>query len=111
MHALRCWRLTTNQFVMAIAVPAKRQLARMSKLSLVAVIVVAPLGLIVVPKDRLLRATLIIESTLTCQIDLHRFCVLCGSLDHLLVVNCFKRNVVHGLYRPHGPEEEGQAGP
>jgi hypothetical protein len=75
------------------------------------VIIVASLGLVVVPKDKLLRAATAITSTLEGRAEFHVYRSLCGLLEHLRAVNLAGRNVMHGLYRPHGADGEGRQGP
>ena len=36
---------------------------------------------------------------------------ICGLLEHLRAIALRGRNVMHGLYRPHGPNGESREGP
>lgn len=69
------------------------------------------LGLVAVPRDRILRATQAVGATLRGEAEFHVYGSLCGLLEHLRAVNLLEKNVMHGLYAPHGPEGASRDGP
>ena len=64
-----------------------------------------------VPKPKLLRASEAIRGVLRGEVDFQTYRSLCGLLEHLLSVVLRGRNVMHGLYQPHGPEGASKDGP
>ena len=74
-------------------------------------LLVAMLGLVVVPRDKLLRAGEAIRETLAGRAEFSIYRSLCGLLEHLRAVNLSGRNVMHGLYAPHGPGGASDDGP
>ena len=69
------------------------------------------LGIFAVPRDKILRAGATISVVLERGAPFHVYRSLCGLLEHLRAVNLQGRNVMHGLYRPHGPSGAAQEGP
>ena len=84
-----------------MAIPEKRSLGTFAPW--LGVLVVVSLGLLVVPKAKLLRASGIIAQVLKGGRPFHVYRSLVGLLEHLRDVNLRGRNVMHGLYRPPGP--------
>ena len=109
LRALRVWRRLTERVGLIMAIPEKRTLGTWCKW--LGVLVIAALGIVAVPKDKLLRASRAIEDALTDGVEFHIYRSLCGLLEHLRAVNLRGRNVMHGLYRPHGPESASRFGP
>ena len=109
IRALRAWRQLTSNVNLLMAVPEKRSLGVWCVW--LGVIIVASLGLVVVPKDKLLRAAAAITATLEGRAEFHVYRSLCGLLEHFRAINLAGRNVMHGLYRPHGSSEAGRLGP
>ena len=73
--------------------------------------VISNLGLIVVPRDKILRASAAIADVLDRGVHFHVYRSLCGLLEHLRAVNLQSRNIMFGLYRPHGPTGASKFGP
>ena len=109
IRMLRTWRQLTNNLNLLMAIPEKRALGTWCMW--LGVLIIAALGIVVVPRDKLLRAGAAIESLLTDGLEFHTYRSLCGLLEHLRAVNLRGRNVMHGLYRPHGPGGESSDGP
>lgn len=64
---------------------------------------VPALGLVAVPRDKILRASAAIAGVLERGAEFHVYRSPCGLLEHLRAINLIGRNVMHGLYAPHGP--------
>ena len=72
---------------------------------------ISNLGLVVVPRDKILRASAAIADVLDRGVHFHVYRSLCGLLEHLRAVNLQSRNIMFGLYRPHGPTGASKFGP
>jgi hypothetical protein len=66
---------------------------------------------VVVTRDKILRASAAIGEALADRLEFHAYRALCGLLEHLRSVNLRGRNIMHGLYRPHGPDGASREGP
>ena len=109
LRALRVWRQLTNDAGLIMAIPEKRHLG--SHAPWLGVIILAGLGLVVVPKSKLLRAAGTISHVLQGGQPFHVYRSLIGLLEHLRDVNLQGRNVMHGLYAPHKPTGASRYGP
>ena len=108
-RALRIWRKLTNAIRLIMAIPEKRTLGSWGKW--LGVNVISNLGLVVVPRDKILRASAAIADVLETGVQFHVYRSLCGLLEHLRAVNLQARNIMFGLYRPHGPTGASKFGP
>jgi hypothetical protein len=108
-RALRVWRELTNAIRLIMAIPEKRTLGSWGKW--LGVNVISNLGLVVVPRDKILRASAAIADVLETGVQFHVYRSLCGLLEHLRAVNLQARNIMFGLYRPHGPTGASKFGP
>jgi len=109
LRALRAWRRLTDSVGLIMAIPEKRSLGCWAKW--LGVLLIPALGLVVVPRDKLIRAAASITATLEHGTEFHVYHALCGLLEHLRAVNLRGRNVMHGLYEPHGPTGASRFGP
>ena len=109
LRALRTWRRITTDTGLIMAIPDKWHLG--TSCLWLGVIVMAGLGLVVVPKSKLVRAGRTIELVLKGGQPFHVYRSLCGLLEHLRAVNLRGRNVMHGLYEPHGVDGASRHGP
>ena len=107
--SLRAWRRLTNQMRLRMAIAAKRSLGTWCKW--IGVLLIPILGLVVVTRDKILRANMAIGEALADRLPFHVYRALCGLLEHLRSVNLRGRNIMHGLYRPHGPGGASREGP
>ena len=107
--SLRVWRRLTDSLRLRMAIPEKRSLGTWCKW--IGVMLIPALGLVVVTRDKILRASAAISAALDGQMEFHAYRSLCGLLEHLRAVNLRGRNVMHGLYRPHGPGGASADGP
>ena len=109
LRALRAWRRLTTSAGLIMAIPEKRCLGSWAKW--LGVIIVAALGIVIVPKDKILRAMRTITIALGNRLEFSSYRSLCGLLEHFRAVNLSGRNVMHGLYQPHGPDGASRDGP
>ena len=109
LMSLRNWRRLTNRMRLRMAIPEKRSLGTWCKW--IGVLLIPVLGLVVVTRDKILRASAAIGEALGGRMEFHVYRALCGLLEHLRAVNLRGRNIMHGLYRPHGPGGASQEGP
>ena len=108
-RALRTWRRLTQDAGLIMAIPEKRTLGSWGKW--LGVLLIVSLGIVAVPCDKILRASAAVIETLETGVHFHVYRSLCGLLEHLRAVNLTGRNVMHGLYRPHGPTGASREGP
>ena len=108
-RALRVWRRLTSRLGLLMAIPEKRSLGSWS--AWLGINIIPALGIAVVPLDKILRAATVIHTVLTSGIEFHFYRSLCGLLEHLRAVNLRGRNIMFGLYRPHGPTGASRLGP
>ena len=109
LRLLRAWRQLTSRAGLLMAIPEKRSLGSWSLW--LGVMIVGTLGLLVVPRAKLLRAREALCQTLHGVVEFHVYRSLCGLLEHLRAVVLKGRHVMHGLYRPHGPDGAARFGP
>jgi hypothetical protein len=107
--SLRNWRRLTNRMRLRMAIAEKRSLGTWCKW--IGVLLIPILGLVVVTRDKILRASAAIGDALADRLEFHAYRALCGLLEHLRAVNLRGRNIMHGLYRPHGPAGASREGP
>jgi hypothetical protein len=107
--SLRNWRRLTNRMRLRMAIAEKRSLGTWCKW--IGVLLIPILGLVVVTRDKILRASAAIGEALADRLEFHAYRALCGLLEHLRSVNLRGRNIMHGLYRPHGPDGASREGP
>ena len=109
LRALRLWRRLTDEMGLVMAIAEKRSLG--SWTLWIGVLLIPALGIVVVPRAKLLRAARAIDTLLASGLEFHEYRSLCGLLEHLRAVNLHGRNVMHGLYVPHGPGGASRDGP
>lgn len=109
LRALRVWRRLTDQVGLLMAIPEKRNLG--THAVWLGVLILTTLGIVVVPKSKLLRAAAAISGALKGSQPFHVYRSLLGLLEHLRAVNLRGRNVMHGLYAPHRPTGASRFGP
>lgn len=107
--ALRAEQQLVRDIGLSMAIPEKRSLGSWSKW--IGVLLVVALGLVVVPKEKILRAEVAISAVMGGKADFSLYRSLCGLLEHLRAINLQPRNIMYGLYRPHRPDGESRFGP
>ena len=83
-RALRAERRLVDSIGLLMAIPEKRSLGSWSKW--LGVLLVAGLGILVVPPDKLMRARAAIATVLRNEAEFHIYRSLCGLLEHLRAV-------------------------
>ena len=109
VRALRLWRALTLSVRLIMAAAIKRSLGAWTLW--LGIILIPALGLLVVPRDKILRASASISAVLSDGADFHVYRALCGLLEFLRAVNLRGRNIMHGLYAPHQPDGASRFGP
>ena len=92
-----------------MAIPEKRTLGTWAPW--IGIVAVATLGLVLVPKDKLLRAAHAIDRVLTDSEEFGTYRSLIGLLEHIRQANLRGRQFMHGLYAPHSSEGASRHGP
>ena len=92
-----------------MAIPEKRMLGTWGLW--LGIYIFAGLGLVVIPRSKLVRATSALRLALAGNLQFDDYQSLMGLLEHIRHASCWPRSIMHGLYRPHGPEGEGRHGP
>lgn len=109
MRLLRAWREVTGSMRLVMAGPTKRQLG--GGVEWIGVTIVAAIALILISRDKLVRARDALKRTLKGQITLGEYRALMGLLEHLRFVAQLSAETTNALYRPHGATGESQDGP
>lgn len=105
--ALRVMRRLTAKIGLIMAIPEKRSLGTWAKWP--GCFVVAGLGLIIIPRDKVMRACSAVRAALAGSLEFHAYRSLCGLLEHFRGVNLQSKQIMHGLYRPHAAARYGPA--
>ena len=98
VRGLRVWRRLVRSLNLRMAIPEKRYLGTWSVW--LGVLLISGLGLVVVPRAKILRASVAVTEVLERGVEFHVYRSLCGLLEHLRAINLRGRNVMHGLYQP-----------
>ena len=98
-----------RQAGLIMAIPEKRMLGTWGLW--LGIYIFAGLGLIVVPRSKLVRASAALNSAMSATLQFDDYQSLMGLLEHIRHASCWPRRIMHGLYRPHGPDGESRRGP
>ena len=109
IRLLRAWRSLTGRVGLIMAIPEKRSLGVWGVW--VGALVFAGLGIIVIPRQKILRCSEAITRLLRHGIEFEHYRSLVGLLEHVRCVAVLPRRYMHGLYAPHGADGEGRGGP
>lgn len=108
VRVLKAWRTLTQKAGLIMAIPEKRSIGVWC--TWIGALIFASLGLIVIPRAKLIRASTAIRNLTTYGIPFSEYRSLVGLLEHFRDVARVPRNHMHGLYTPHrllGTWEEG----
>ena len=108
VRMLEAWHRVTRSANVVMA-PDKRQLG--ADVEWIGVLLLAAIGLIAVPKNKLLRARHAIGRTLEDKIDFGEYRALVGLLEHLRFITHLTADLTNVLYQPHGRGGESRDGP
>ena len=109
MRLIALWRELTTDAGMIMAIAAKRSLGVWCLW--VGALVFAGAGLIVLPKQKLLRAADAIRRLFADGITFEEYRSLIGLLEHIRCIARVPRRLMSGLYAPHGADGESSDGP
>lgn len=109
VRVLKQWRTLTRDAGLIMAIPEKRSLGVWCKW--IGALVFAVAGLVVLPKDKLVRASSAIRTLLHEGLEFADYRSLMGLLEHVRDVARLPRRFTHGLYAPHGAAGEAAYGP
>ena len=109
IRMLQAWRIVTAGVNLEMAGADKRQLG--GDVIWIGILVVAALGLVAVPKNKLLRAKEAVQRTLDRQITFGEYRALVGLLEHMRFIAQLQADATNVLYRPHGRDGESRDGP
>ena len=105
LRLLKEWRLLTQESGLIMAIPEKRSLGTWCLW--VGILVFATLGIVAVPRAKLLRATAAIKDALRHELEFSLYQSLLGLLEHFRQAICAPRRSMHALYRPMLHSGEG----
>lgn len=106
---LGCWQRLMADIGLEMAPPEKRTIG--TWVPWLGVLVCAGLGLVVVPKAKLLRTTERLLHVLSEPTEFSEYRSLMGMLEHLRGINQAPQSVMYGLYAPHGSRFIRENGP
>ena len=109
LRLLGCWQKLMASIRLEMAPPEKRTMG--TWVPWLGVLICAGLGLVVVPKSKLLRTTQRIVELLAKPTEFSEYRSLMGMLEHIRCVNQAPRSVMYGLYTPHGSSAIRAEGP
>ena len=109
MRMLAAWREVTESINIEMAGPEKRQIG--GDVEWIGVGLLAAIGLVAIPVNKLLRARDAIIRAIRHEITFGEYRSLVGLLEHLRFVARLEADATNALYRPHGRSGESQSGP
>ena len=109
ISALRIRRDITRDAGLIMAIPEKRVLGVWGVWLGIAIF--SSLGLIVVPKAKLIRASASVTAAINSASTFDEYRSLIGLLEHIRPATRWPKRIMHGLYRPHGPNGASREGP
>lgn len=109
LRLMRAWHEIVTDVNLTMAGPEKRQLGAGAEW--IGVLLLVGIGIVVVPRYKLLRASQALEAALRSDLTFDDYRALVGLLEHLRVVAQLEAHATNVLYRPHGPHGDGRRGP
>ena len=109
IRAIKLRRSITSEAGLIMAIPEKRMLGVWGLW--LGIFIFSSLGLIVVSREKLLRATSACRRAVANQLTFDDYRSLTGLLEHIRHACSWPRRIMHGLYKPHGLNGESQSGP
>ena len=109
LRLLKVWHTLTQKVRLLMAIPEKRNLGTWAPW--LGVLLCAGLGLVIVPKAKLLRTSQRIGLLLAGRPLFDEYRSLMGMLEFLRCVNCAPASVMYGLYGPHRSARVRDGGP
>ena len=99
INYLREWRGITSEAGLLMAIPKKREIG--TCVLWLGVLFFSVLGIAVVPRDKLLRASSLVSQAIAKLLSFSDWRRMCGMLEHIRCVNGQPRLTQFGLYEPH----------
>ena len=109
IRLLTLWVRLTTELGLIMAIPEKRSLGTWAPW--LGVLLLAGLGLVLVPKAKLLRTVHRIDELLTDGLPFQDYRSLIGMLEFLRGIYAATGSIMYGLYQPHGSLRVQQEGP
>ena len=109
LRLLTVWMRLVTELHLIMAIPEKRQLGTWAPW--LGVLLLAGLGLVLVPKAKLLRTVQRIDTLLTEGLAFQDYRSLVGMLEFLRCVYGAVSSTMYGLYQPHGSLQVRHEGP
>ena len=106
---LPAWHTVTQRVKLEMTDADKRQLE--GGVEWIGILLLAAIGLVVVPKNKLLRAREAAQRTLDHQVTFGEYRALVGLLEHIRFVTSLRAETTNALYEPHRQEAKSQEGP
>lgn len=109
IRIIQAWREVTGRIGVTMAGAEKRQIGPQAMW--IGVTVLAALGVVVITREKLLRAREAIQRTMRKEITYGEYRALMGLLEHLRFIARIPADSTNALYRPHSSQGESQEGP
>jgi len=109
LRLLSTWMRLVTEMRLKMAIHEKRHLGTWAPW--LGVLLLAGLGLVLIPKAKLLRTIERINELLTHGLSFQDYRALIGMLEHLRYVYHTRTSCMYGLYEPHGSRRVLQGGP
>ena len=109
LRLLSTWMRLVTEMRLKMAIHEKRHLGTWAPW--LGVLLLAGLGLVLIPKAKLLRTIERINELLTHGLPFQDYRALIGMLEHLRYVYHTRSSCMYGLYAPHGSRRVLQGGP
>ena len=98
IRLLKQWRTLTRESGLIMAIAEKRSLGTWCLW--VGILIFSTLGLVAVPKAKLLRASVALRSAVANRLEYALYQSLLGLLEHFRQAICITKRSMHSLYRP-----------
>jgi hypothetical protein len=100
IRLLKAWMRLVTELRMIMAIEEKRHLG--TWVPWLGVLLLAGLGMVLIPKAKLLRTVERVDELLTNGMPFQDYRSLVGLLEHLRCIYGAQRSAMYGLYAPHG---------
>ena len=106
LRVLKTWRTVTSEAGLIMAIPEKRSLGTWC--TWLGILFFATLGIVAIPRSKLLRAAASARATLEGRLDFAEYRSLTGLLEHFRQAICLTPRTMHGLYHPMQQDDSGE---
>ena len=105
IRLLKEWRKLTQESGLIMAIPEKRSVGTWCLW--VGILIFTTLGLVAIPKAKLLRAAAALREAVEGRIEFAAYQSLLGQLEHFRQAICAPKRTMHSLYRPMVCRDDG----